>query len=89
LRQSHSLTIQGGMVKIIKEIMIELWGRLQKAKLDATPLLQIHDELILECAARDRAKVEALLLEVMESDTKLSVPVRADIHSATSWGALK
>ena len=78
--------IQGTAADIVKLAMLEADKALKKQKLDASILLQVHDELIIEAAESEREKVMSLVKEKMESVTKLSVPLRVSIESGMSWG---
>ena len=59
---------------------------LLKDKNDISLLLQVHDELILECAEAETEKVKSIVKEQMENVIKLSVPLRVSIESGKSWG---
>ena len=48
-------------------------------------VLQVHDELIVECPIEEREQVTALLTEQMEHVAKLSVPLLAEAKSGASW----
>ena len=52
-------------------------------------ILQVHDELIVECPASEREQVERLLTEEMEQAASLSVPLIAEAHSGKNWLAAK
>ena len=51
----------------------------------ANLILQIHDELIIDCPEDELEPVTQLLKEKMEEAAKLSVPLIADIASAKNW----
>ena len=78
--------IQGTAADIVKLAMLEADKALKKQKLDASILLQVHDELIIEAAESEREKVMSLVKEKMEGVIKLSVPLRVSIESGMSWG---
>lgn len=78
--------IQGTAADIVKLAMLEVDKALKKQKLDASILLQVHDELIIEAAESEREKVMSLVKEKMEGVIKLSVPLRVSIESGMSWG---
>lgn len=78
--------IQGTAADIVKLAMLEVDKVLKKQKLDASILLQVHDELIIEAAESEREKVMSLVKEKMEGVIKLSVPLRVSIESGMSWG---
>ena len=65
--------------------MVKVYKRIEEEKLDAKLILQVHDELILEVAEKDREKAETLLKEEMEGAVRLAVPFTADVHSGHSW----
>ena len=58
---------------------------LREQKLQARLVLQVHDELIVECPIEEREQVTALLTEQMEHVAKLSVPLLAEAKSGASW----
>jgi len=48
-------------------------------------IMQVHDELIVECALDDEGQVAVLIKQEMETAVKLDVPLIADIGTGTSW----
>ena len=70
---------------LIKIAMIRVRNRLLAEKLEAKLILQVHDELIVECPEHEREAVETLLRESMESAAQLRVPLVADVHAGRSW----
>ena len=48
-------------------------------------VLQVHDELIAECPAEERAQVKRILTEEMEHAAALSVPLTVDAHCGKNW----
>ena len=63
--------------------------RLLSEKLRARLILQVHDELIVECPDAETERVQAILAEEMENAVSLSVPMIADAQSGQSWYAAK
>ena len=49
-------------------------------------LLQVHDELILECPEAETEKVSALVKREMEQVVSLSVPLKVSVESGKNWG---
>lgn len=84
-RAAMNAPIQGAAADIIKLAMVKVYKRIEEEKLDAKLILQVHDELILEVAEKDREKAEKLLKEEMEGAVRLAVPFTADVHSGHSW----
>ena len=84
-RVAMNAPIQGTAADIIKIAMIRVYDRLKRENLDASLILQVHDELIIECKEENREKVELLLKEEMEKAADLIVPLTADVKSGNSW----
>ncbi len=84
-RLAMNTPIQGTAADIIKMAMVETERALQDSGLDAKLILQVHDELIVECKREDADKVCVLLRDKMENAAKLSVPLSVDIHIGNSW----
>ncbi len=84
-RVARNAPIQGTAADIIKIAMINVFNRLEKEKLDARLILQVHDELIIECSEDVKETVSALLKEEMENAARMSVELTADVHSGYSW----
>ncbi|MDY4182415.1 MAG: DNA polymerase, partial [Pseudoflavonifractor sp.] len=59
--------------------------RLREEGLEARLVLQVHDELIVECPEAEAETVKNLLTEEMEGVVALSVPLTADAHAGKSW----
>ena len=84
-RVALNMPIQGTAADIIKLAMVRVWRRLRDEKLAAKLLLQVHDELIVECPEDEAERVSALLQEEMEHAAQLSVPLTAEVHTGRSW----
>lgn len=84
-RVARNAPIQGTAADIIKIAMINVFKRLKREQLDARLILQVHDELIIECAEDIKDTVSALLKEEMENAARMSVELTADVHSGYSW----
>jgi DNA polymerase-1 len=83
LRAAANAPIQGSSADIIKLAMIQLQPKLKS--LDATLLLQVHDELIFEVRPDLWEEVRSLIQVTMENAVQLSVPLKVDIHSGKNW----
>ena len=77
--------IQGTAADIIKIAMINVYRRLKRDLPQAKLILQIHDELIIECKESDSQTACTILKEEMENAVKLSVPLTVDVHTGDSW----
>jgi DNA polymerase-1 len=84
-RMALNTPIQGTAADIIKIAMLRVWNRLRQEQPEARLVLQIHDELIVECPENQAEAVKALVTEEMQKAATLAVPLLADAHSGKSW----
>ncbi len=84
-RVARNMPIQGAAADIIKIAMIRVSSRLEREGLRARLILQVHDELIVECPEEEAEQVRQLLTEEMEHAVELSVPMVADAHWGKTW----
>ncbi|WP_348922724.1 DNA polymerase I [Enterococcus rotai] len=81
-RTAINTPIQGSAADILKIAMINMDQRLKEEKMQATMLLQVHDELVFEAPEAELDQLNALVKEVMENAVSLHVPLLTD----SSWG---
>ena len=79
--------IQGSAADIVKTAMLNLDRRLSAEKSPARLLLQVHDELILECPEEIAPQTAELVKAEMERAMTLSVPLRVSVETGTRWGS--
>ena len=84
-RVARNMPIQGAAADIIKIAMIRVSDRLEREGLQAKLILQVHDELIVECPGEEAEQMKALLTEEMEQAVSLSVPMVAEANSGRTW----
>ena len=84
-RVALNMPVQGTAADVIKLAMVNVHRRLREEKLQARLILQVHDELIVECPESEAETVQKLLAEEMENAVHLSVPLTADAHIGHSW----
>ena len=84
-RVALNMPIQGTAADIIKIAMVKAARRLEKEKLDARIILQVHDELIIEAAEKDVEAAKILLRQEMENAVQLEVPLSVDCGVGISW----
>ena len=88
-RQAINAPIQGSAADIIKRAMIRIPPALRAARLNATMLLQVHDELIFEAPEAEAEAATRLITAVMENAAapllSLAVPIVAEAGIADSW----
>ena len=88
-RVALNMPIQGTAADIIKLAMVRVHSRLAREGLAARLIMQVHDELIVECPEAEASRVEALLQQEMQGVAELSVPLLAEAHSGRNWLAAK
>lgn len=84
-RAAINAPIQGGAADIIKIAMQKVVAKLKEEQVDATLLLQVHDELVLEVKESDTQKVATLLKETMETAVQISVPLVVEVGIGDNW----
>ncbi|MBR4875245.1 MAG: DNA polymerase I, partial [Clostridia bacterium] len=84
-RVALNTPIQGTAADIIKLAMIRVWEGLRRENLHARLILQVHDELILECPLEEQEAAAAILVREMENAVSLSVRMRADANFGETW----
>ena len=84
-RVALNMPIQGTAADIIKLAMVNVAARLRREGLAAQLILQVHDELIVECPADEAETVKKLLEEEMENVVHLAVPLPAEAKSGVTW----
>ncbi len=84
-RMALNTPIQGTAADIIKLAMIRVRNSMQQAGLSARLVLQVHDELIVECPTEEAQTVMELVTQEMTSAAQLKVPLVADAHMGNSW----
>ena len=88
-RVALNTPIQGTAADIIKLAMLHVDTALRQAKLRARLLLQVHDELIVECPVEEAETVRKLVAEQMEHVMTLKVPLLAEAKIGESCYAAK
>lgn len=84
-RAAINQPIQGSAADLMKIAMIEFSKKLKQNKLKSKPVIQVHDELVVEVYKPELEIVKSLIKEAMELNQPLSVPLVVDIYSGESW----
>ncbi len=84
-RVAMNTPIQGTAADIIKIAMIRVSDRLREELPSAKLILQVHDELLVECEENDTPRAKIILKEEMEKACKLSVDFPVEVHSGKDW----
>ena len=84
-RVALNAPIQGTAADVIKIAMIKVAQRLEAENLQARLILQVHDELIVECPASEQEQVKTILQDEMENAADLSVKLLAEVAVGENW----
>ncbi len=84
-RAAMNAPLQGSSADIIKVAMIRVVNRLEKGNFNAKLVLQVHDELVIDCPECEKDKVAVILKEEMENAAQLKVPLIVDIGVGKTW----
>jgi DNA polymerase-1 len=87
-RMAMNSPIQGTASDLIKVAMVRLHRELKTGGFRARLLLQVHDELVLECPKDEVEAVQSLVTSVMESAIELRVPLLVNVGVGRSWAEL-
>jgi DNA polymerase-1 len=84
-RTAVNTPLQGTAADLIKLAMIALDRKLDTLGLQTRMVLQVHDELLFEVPADEKAEVERLVRSEMEGVAKLDVPLVVDLAFGANW----
>ena len=84
-RMALNTPIQGTSADILKIAMIEIYNELSKRNLKAKMIIQVHDELLIDCPKNEKDEVISIIKDKMENAYKLSVPLKVDIECGKNW----
>jgi DNA polymerase-1 len=87
-REAINAPIQGTAADIIKIAMLRLPDRIQKEGLAAKLLLQVHDELVLECPEEERDSTADVVKEVMRNAFELKIPLKTEAKAGPNWSEM-
>ena len=88
-RLAMNTPIQGSAADIIKIAMILVYRELKERYPASRLILQVHDELIIDCRNEDLEGVKELLVRNMEAAMNLKVKLAAELNTGDSWYDLK
>ncbi len=85
LRQAVNATVQGTAADIVKKAMVDVTRALRAGGLSARLLLQVHDELLLECPKKESDATIDVVREAMEGAARLAVPLKVEARAGRNW----
>lgn len=84
-RVAKNMPVQGSAADIIKIAMIRVYDSLKKEGLKARLIMQVHDELIVECPESEKEQVESIVKREMENACEMRVKLLSDVSSGKDW----
>lgn len=80
-RVAINMPLQGTASDIIKLAMIKVSDEIKQKNMKSKLVLQIHDELVVDCPASEVKEIEIMLKNIMENVVKLSVSLPVEVSS--------
>ena len=87
-REAINAPIQGTAADIMKLAMIKVASALKDAGLHGHLLLQVHDELVLECPENELKETVKIVRTMMENAYNLVIPLKTEARFGHDWGDL-
>ena len=87
-REAINSPIQGTAADIMKIAMLQIPVTLAKLGLKGRMLLQVHDEIVIECPQQELKQTAKAVQKVMEEAYPMSIPLLTEARSGMSWGAM-
>ncbi len=87
-REAINAPIQGTAADIMKIAMIKVASALKASDLHAQMLLQVHDELVLECPQAELKDTAQLVRAMMEDAYHMAIPLKTEARFGHDWGDL-
>lgn len=87
-REAINAPIQGTAADIMKIAMLRIPSALKNAGLKGKMLLQVHDELVLECPESEIQETAQVVQETMASAYPLSIPLETEARAGANWGEM-
>ncbi len=88
-REAINAPIQGTAADILKIAMIQIPPAMAQAGLHGRMLLQVHDELVMECPRTELKETISVARAVMENAYQLSIPLTTEARWGTNWGEMQ
>lgn len=84
-RAAMNMPLQGSSADIIKLAMISVYQKLNEGNFKAKLVLQVHDELVIDCPKEEAEKVARILKTEMENAVSLRVPLTVEVGIGENW----
>ncbi len=87
-REAINAPIQGTAADIMKLAMLKVPLELKEAGLAARMILQVHDELVMECPLDEMQRTAEVVQQTMGEVYSLDVPLSTEARWGTNWGQM-
>jgi DNA polymerase-1 len=87
-REAINAPIQGTAADIMKIAMMRVSSALKENELNGHLLLQVHDELVLECPQKELKRTAQIVRTMMENAYNLLIPLKTEARYGHDWGDL-
>ncbi|MBE0682816.1 MAG: DNA polymerase I [Anaerolineales bacterium] len=87
-REAINAPIQGTAADIMKIAMLKIPSTLKQAALQGKMLLQVHDELVIECPKSEMHKTAQVVQETMANAYPMSIPLETEARAGANWGEM-
>lgn len=84
-RAAMNMPLQGSAADIMKIGMLKVYNALKNNNCKAKIILQVHDELVIDCPKDEVELVKKLLVENMQNAVKLNIPLVAEAKEGDNW----
>jgi DNA polymerase-1 len=88
-RQAMNAGIQGLAADIFKIALVRIDKSLAEAKLKSAVILQVHDEVLVECPVSEKDQINEIVLHEMKNAASLKVPLEVNAAWGDSWASAK
>lgn len=87
-REAINAPIQGTAADIMKLAMLKIPSALKQAGLKGKMLLQVHDELVLECPSDEMPQTATTVQHAMANAYPMSIPLETEAKAGLNWGEM-
>ncbi len=88
-REAINAPIQGTAADIMKIAMLKIPPAIKRAGFSARMLLQVHDELVIECPIKELTEIASLVQHEMENAFTISIPLKTEARFGKNWGEMQ
>lgn len=85
IRMAINSPVQGTAADIMKVAMINVQEKIKKKASRCMMIMQIHDEIVLECPEEEVNEMKKMLIQEMENAYSLKVPLKVDVEVTTEF----